>query len=211
MCPRRYDMRRRSVERAETRRRIVEAAIGQIERTGSGAPFTLEAVAAEAGVAPMTVYNQFGSKRGLVGAVLDAVADEQFHGDLERAFTDPDPKRAMAVFVGTFPPFYQRYRTLFRSGRAIARLDPPLFKVIRARERRRRGGLKLLLRRRGRKYAPSEERQLLDLLEALTGFDFFDSLAPARGAVATVHPVILAQVEAAIEGSRPPSGPPVAH
>ncbi|MGA9840513.1 MAG: TetR/AcrR family transcriptional regulator [Thermoplasmata archaeon] len=198
MCPRSYDMRRRSKETTETRLKIVRAAIEQVQRTVRGEPFTLEAVAHRAGVAPMTVYNQFGSKRGLVGAVLDSVADAEFQRGLDRAFSREDPTAGMEAFVRTMIPFYQRYRVLFRTGRAIARLDPGLFRAIRVREQRRRGGLKTLLRRRAARFDAAQEKRLLDVLEALTGFDFFDALAPVRGSSEVTERAVVAQVEAAI-------------
>ncbi|MGY2079977.1 TetR/AcrR family transcriptional regulator [Modestobacter sp. SYSU DS0657] len=73
----------RAVEQA-----LVDAAERVLVREGLGA-VTVRAVATEAGVAPMGVYNRFGSKDGLIAAVLvrgfdglrDAVTED----------TDPNP------------------------------------------------------------------------------------------------------------------------
>jgi len=48
---------------------LVDAAVAVLERDGPAA-LTVRAVAAEAGVAPMGVYNHLGGKDGLVAAVL---------------------------------------------------------------------------------------------------------------------------------------------
>lgn len=70
---------------------LVDAAEAVLVREGPGA-VTVRAVAAEAGVAPMGVYNRFGSKEGLVEALLirgfdglrDAVASRGELDPIER-------------------------------------------------------------------------------------------------------------------------------
>jgi AcrR family transcriptional regulator len=54
---------------AAVRRQLIEAAEAVLVRDGSGA-LTVRAVACEAAVAPMGVYNRFGGKDGLVDALL---------------------------------------------------------------------------------------------------------------------------------------------
>jgi AcrR family transcriptional regulator len=54
---------------ADVERSLVDAAVAVLERDGPAA-LTVRAVAAEAGVAPMGVYNHLGGKDGLVAAVL---------------------------------------------------------------------------------------------------------------------------------------------
>jgi AcrR family transcriptional regulator len=56
--------------RAETERRVVEAATGLIARTGSR-PVTLAKVGEAAGYSRGIVYHQFGSRERLIEAVLD--------------------------------------------------------------------------------------------------------------------------------------------
>jgi AcrR family transcriptional regulator len=70
---------------------LLEAAEAVLARDGL-AGVTVRAVAAEAGVAPMGVYNRFGSKDGLIGALVmrsfdllrEAVADRGEPDPLER-------------------------------------------------------------------------------------------------------------------------------
>ncbi len=54
---------------ADVRQALVDAAVSVLERDGY-AGLTVRAVAVEAGVAPMGVYNHFAGKPGLVAAVL---------------------------------------------------------------------------------------------------------------------------------------------
>jgi len=61
--------RRNRTPSAEMERELVAAAEAVLVRDGPGA-LTVRAVAAEAGIAPMGVYNRFGGKDGLVQALL---------------------------------------------------------------------------------------------------------------------------------------------
>ena len=61
--------RRNRTPSAEVERELVAAAEAVLVRDGPGA-LTVRAVAAEAGIAPMGVYNRFGGKDGLVHALL---------------------------------------------------------------------------------------------------------------------------------------------
>jgi AcrR family transcriptional regulator len=63
--------RRREQRAHQTRTRICEAALRLFRERGYVAT-TVEAVAAEAGVAPATDYQAFGSKQGLLARALDA-------------------------------------------------------------------------------------------------------------------------------------------
>ena len=67
---RRYDARRRREQAALTRRAILDAAQLLFERDGYVAT-TMEAIAAEAGVALKTVYSAFTTKSGLLRALWD--------------------------------------------------------------------------------------------------------------------------------------------
>jgi len=61
--------RRTRTPSAEVERELLSAAEAVLVRDGPGG-LTVRAVAAEAGIAPMGVYNRLGGKDGLVGALL---------------------------------------------------------------------------------------------------------------------------------------------
>jgi AcrR family transcriptional regulator len=65
-----YRSARRTEQAQETRRRILEAATRLFLANGY-AGTTVNAVAAEAGVVPETIYATFGAKRGLLEGVID--------------------------------------------------------------------------------------------------------------------------------------------
>ncbi|MFI9392558.1 TetR/AcrR family transcriptional regulator [Streptomyces bauhiniae] len=73
--------------REKTRRRVIEAAIGLLEREGREA-VTTRAVAAAAGLQPPAIYRLFGDKEGL----LDAVAEHGFQAFLATKHGAPEPE-----------------------------------------------------------------------------------------------------------------------
>lgn len=75
MSPRRYDSPNRDAAAEETRRRIVTAAGELLAGPKGFAGMSLEAVAKAAGVSRLTIYNQFGTRRGLLEAVFDDRAE----------------------------------------------------------------------------------------------------------------------------------------
>src|SRR2546422_9301462 len=80
MSPRKYRLGKRAATVAETRARIVEAARAVFTEDGFHRA-AVDEVARRADVSRATVYYQFGSKLGLVAAVLD---DIERSGGLER-------------------------------------------------------------------------------------------------------------------------------
>jgi AcrR family transcriptional regulator len=100
---RRYDSSRRRAQAAETRRDILEAAKRLFERQGFAAT-TMDAIAAEAGVALKTVYVAFETKSGLLRALWNhllrggrddvPVADQAWYREL---LEEPDPERQLRL------------------------------------------------------------------------------------------------------------------
>jgi AcrR family transcriptional regulator len=141
--------------------------------------FTVDAVAKHADVARATVYYQFESKAGLLEAICDAIAAEGRLSDLELAFTEPDPVRALQNFIGCFARFWYVDRLAMRRLRALAVLDPDVAHVIEQRDQRRLEGLEVLVARlaasAGRRQS-AKTRELVRILHTLTSFETFDSL-----------------------------------
>jgi AcrR family transcriptional regulator len=73
--------------REQTRRRIIEAAVGLLERGGRDA-VTTRAVAGAAGLQPPAIYRLFGDKDGL----LDSLAEHGFAKFLAAKEVDPEPQ-----------------------------------------------------------------------------------------------------------------------
>src|SRR3954466_3490364 len=64
-----YNSSRRSLQAAQTRDEVMRAALARFSATG-WAGTTLAAIAQEAGVSVETIYNGFGSKKGLLRGVM---------------------------------------------------------------------------------------------------------------------------------------------
>src|SRR5207248_3082979 len=74
MSPRPYRLGRRKPAAQRTRARVLRAARELLTARAGAEPFSVEAVARQARVARMTVYHQFGSRRGLLEALFDSFA-----------------------------------------------------------------------------------------------------------------------------------------
>jgi AcrR family transcriptional regulator len=120
---RRYHSPLREEQAAATRTAVLDAAQRLFERDGYPAT-SMQAIAAEAGVASKTVYLAFATKSGLLRAVWDRAlkGDEEVAGvaqrDWYRAVLDePDPAR--------------RLRLNARNARVVKTRIAPLLEVIR--------------------------------------------------------------------------------
>src|SRR5919198_2499364 len=96
----------RSAAAAEKRDRVIEAAAKSLREDASIARFSLDAVAKAAGVTRLTVYNQFGSRRGLLEAVFDDIAQGGRLARLNEAIANPDPSRGLDAVIEIFCEFW---------------------------------------------------------------------------------------------------------
>jgi AcrR family transcriptional regulator len=179
VASRKYDMTKRQQEVHKTRERILLAARNLLTSTG-WADFTVPAVAQAADVARVTVYNQFGSKAGLLEALSDELAYSGCLRDLPQVIAGPDPDRALSQFIAVFVRFWASDRVVIRRLRALGALDPESGNVMKGRDARRRQVATTILERlaadQGRP-RPGERAEAIDILVALTGFETYDALA----------------------------------
>jgi AcrR family transcriptional regulator len=190
MKPRPYRLGQRQVTVEQTRTRIIAAARQLLAGKAGFTGFTIDAVARKAGVARMTVYYQFASKVGVLEALCDSLAAR---GQIERlgaAFGQPDPLDALAEFIAVFAGFWESDRLVIRRLRGLAALDPDFEQVIRARDERRREGLRVLVGRLAEAHRCQGLKKIdeaIEVLHTLTSFETFDTLAgPDRSPVAVV-------------------------
>ena len=182
MSPRPYNLGQRRGPIDRGRQQVLDAARRLLAGTASYTAFTVDAVAKQADVARATVYYQFGSKAGLLEAVCDSLAEAGQMSELAVAFTEPDPREALRLFVGCFGRFWSVDRAAMRRLRALAVLDPDVGTVISARDERRREGLTVLVSRlAGASVLAGGPDRALRVLFTLTSFETFDALAgPVR-------------------------------
>ena len=167
--------RLRSVEAG--RERIVAAARDLLEDDDAEG-FSIDAVARRAGVARMTIYNQFESKAGLLEALFDSLAARGPLADMADIFQHPDPLVALDEYVAVFGRFWTLNRRAHGRLRAAALHDEELASAMAARNERRRKGVAELLRRLGGKARPVVSRpETIDVIYLLLSFDTFNELA----------------------------------
>jgi AcrR family transcriptional regulator len=183
VSPRAYRLGRREADAEKTRARIVASARRLLLNPRGFAEFSIDAVAREAGVARMTVYYRFGSKRGLLQGIFDDLAARGGMSELREAFRKPDPVAALSEFVSVFTRFWTSSRVLLRRLHAQGVIDPTLGEALREREERRREGLRVIVKRisekEGRPKASAFD-DVVDTLFTVTSFETFDSLARGK-------------------------------
>ena len=169
-----------------TRARIVDAACELLADPDAPIDFTVDAVAKRGGVSRMTVYYQVGGRAGLLEAVLDNLADRVgLTPEIAAAMQRLAPEAALDQVVAVFCGFWASHRLAIRRLRAMAVLDPELSSVFR--DARRRMLITAALGRGDGAHAsaPASE-SVIDLLQVLTSFETYDSLASGGGDDAAV-------------------------
>jgi len=187
MSPRPYRSPRRRVAAKRTRARLLKAA-----RSMLAAPdgISLDAVAKKAGVTRLTVYNQFGSRRALLEAVFDDMAERGGLHRIREAMAKTDPQAALQQIVLIFCDFWSVHRGALWRLHAASATDPEFEESLRARNQRRRHLLSVLVDRmiEGGAKSPEVVIELIDVLFALTSVGFFWELtAGGRKANAVCH------------------------
>jgi len=180
--------RRRSVESG--RERIVAAARDLLE-ADEAEGFSIDAVARGAGVARMTVYNQFESKAGLLEALFDSLALRGPLSQMADIFKQPDVFVALDEYVAMFGRFWTVNRRAHRRLRAAALHDDELAAAMERRNERRRKGVAELLRRLGDRAQPTIPRdEVVNVIYVLLGFETFNAFAGERRTPEDVTPIV---------------------
>src|SRR5438093_7602397 len=136
MSPRAYKVEKRRAAAEQTRTRVLESARELI--MASPVPPSIDAVAAHAGVARMTVYYQFGSKAGLLEALFDELGGRYFRSELPLVMSQDEPLQALADLIEVFLTFWASERLVTRRIRGMATLDSDFEESLRGRDKRRR-------------------------------------------------------------------------
>jgi AcrR family transcriptional regulator len=185
--PRRYQSPSRDAAASQTRRRILAAAAAILGTAEGIDDFSLEAVAKKAGVTRLTVYNQFGSRRALLEAVFDERAVRGGLHQLAEVMAGSDPYAALLRVIAIFCKFWSFDPGTLGLLHAAGASNPELALSVGERNERRRQLFTTLVRRMAedRRLRPKAQRDLVDVLFALTSFWFFSQLTtPGRSAAA---------------------------
>lgn len=168
-----YSTEKRDAKAAETRARLIDAALDMLGRD-EGQVLSLDAVAKAAGVTRLTVYNQFGSRKGLLEAAFDELAARGYLTRLSEAMAIDEPRTALARIVTAFCDFWMSHEGLAGLFAAAA-TDVELGKALAARNERRRALLATLVDRQGVAEGAAKA-DIVDLLFTLTSFATFAAL-----------------------------------
>lgn len=166
--PRRaYSSAVRQAQADATRRAMMAAARKVFTESGYGSA-TMEAVASEAGVSVPTVYSVFGSKSGLLSAVVaDGGGDPDIRAKAERALGELEPRARLAAAARVVRTIMQRERPILALLEQAGTGSPDLALALRQVHEQQRAAL-------GRVLRPLHERKTLrrdlDLSEAIATF-----------------------------------------
>lgn len=172
MSPRPYHLGRRREHADQTHARILRAARTVLERSRDGR-FTVDLVARRAGVARMTVYNQFGSLSGLLESMFDEIALPLMANRMPAVFREPDPVQALRLFASTFAALYASSPRLFARLAGFAEFDPTVAASLRAREQRRLLAARALLDKTWQGRLPAPWHSLDEAARALYSLTSF--------------------------------------
>ena len=181
MTPRPYDAPERRRAADAGRERILAAARELLNLDDLGS-LSLDAVARRAGVTRMTVYNQFGSKGGLLGELFDTLIERDAFSKMPAVFQEPDVGAAFDQLIAILGRFYTDNQALMARMAAAAGADPDLDEVIRTKNLRRRRAVETLVQRMAEGHEPAvAPSELVNTLDVLLNFSTFNGIAgPSR-------------------------------
>ena len=179
MARRQYVSPVRAAAAEAKRDRVIEEAAAFLRREPISV-FALESVAKQAGVTRLTVYNQFGSRRGLLEAVFDHLARRGLLHRIGDAVVDPDPRHGLRLLVEIFCEFWSGDPAVGRLHEAMA-LDSEFAQALAARNERRRRDVAALVERLPEPGVEAgRRRDAIDLIFALLSYPMFRLLSQGR-------------------------------
>jgi len=180
VSPRPYRLGRRQRTVAKTRRRILEAARRLLVRpTFRG--LALDEVARTARVTRVTIYNQFGTKLGLIEALFRDTGTRIGVPDVVAALAQPDPRDALFALIRYSCRAWSRERVVLARLVALAAIDPDAGEVLAHFEGRRTHDAAMLASRLAASRmlaAGVDAREATLAIATLTSFQLYDLLAP---------------------------------
>jgi TetR/AcrR family transcriptional regulator of autoinduction and epiphytic fitness len=187
---RRYEMTNRARDAARTRRRIVEAAARLFRRHGYAAT-SINAIAAEAGVAVQTVYASMRTKRDILAAVIELTVRGD-GGEVPIAASDrwremeaeADAHAKLAMFAGIHREICEREAQLFVVLETAAAVDHEIEPLLEDKERFRyedQARIARSLRRHGHLRPGLSVRKASDIVWALASERVYLALVHDRG------------------------------
>jgi AcrR family transcriptional regulator len=182
MSPRSYRLGKRADTIQQTRAQILAATRALLARDGHP-QLPIDEVARRADVARATVYYQFGSKRGLLEAVVADVQRRAGQQQVVAAVELADPIQALRRTFELGCRFWATEHPLVRKLTGLAAVDPEIRQVLFQVEQQRLPLLTRLVERladAGYLAAGCSRSRAVDVLWLLSSFEAFDQLFTAR-------------------------------
>ena len=200
MATRPYKNQSREEAAAQTRERIVGATLTLL-REGAGPSFSLEDVAKAAGVTRLTVYNQLGSRRALLEAVFDDVAQRGGLHRIPQAMALEDPHATLEALVRIFCDFWSIDHVPLARLHDAAASDPEFTESLASRNERRRLTMATVV---DRMVGQGDVRaraaiDLVDMLFVLTGLPVYSQLVARGRSKTSALKMIKAAVDDAVQ------------
>ena len=166
----------------DTRNRVVAAARALFAQFGYAAT-TIQAIAAESGVAVPTIYDAFKSKRGILEAARLAMLEEsQIPELMAEAHREPDPGRKLDLAARWVRQQMERSYDVIQAFREASRADPDAAadhrRILDRRARSLRGFIATLKPALAPGISP---RTATDLLWAFSNEELYRELVVERG------------------------------
>lgn len=181
MKKRTYVSPMRAAAVAETRASLINAAVRLLSEHSDFTGFSLEAVARKAKVTRLTVYNQFGSRRGLLEAVLDDLAEKGGLGSLPDVLNSSDPAERLDELIEIFCRFWASAPVVGKLNEAVA-IDAEFGEAVVERNERRRTILSSLVQElsAGRNIRKQQRQDATDVIFGLTSYSVFKAISSHR-------------------------------
>lgn len=112
---------------------------------------TMDAIAEEAGVAVPTLYAAFGSKRGLLGGLLERLVAGEAPSVLQSAgarevLAEPDPRRSLALFATHISDIQDRVGPIFQVMQNASRTEADVAELYARAQQNRFANLEVVVR-----------------------------------------------------------------
>jgi AcrR family transcriptional regulator len=176
---------------AQTRQRVLDAACALLEGEDLR-ELSLDDVAAQAGVGRTTLFQQFGSRAGLLRAVEQEVSARAGVAGLRQELAHPGAEDALRAAFEVGALVWAAQRPAFRQLFGLARVDPEMRQVMAEKDEIRKHLIAELvgaLRKQGRLRGSPERAR--DLLWLLTSFESFDAVYSTRGSAEATARLLL--------------------
>ncbi len=175
-------MTHRQRQAQETKDRVIAAA-RRLMGQGGWAGTTIDAVAAEADVAPQTIYAAFGNKRALLRGMREVMLrDSRIPELMARADAEPDARRRLALWAQLVRQQLETSYDVISIHRQAAASDPRVAAEYRAvLDNRARAFAEFVQGLRADLAPGLDERAAADLLWCFSNEEIYRELVSERG------------------------------